>query len=298
MIYEELKNLISLTRNDNTVDIFDSAVLLFESMGEDNYMQIFEATMGASTNLNDDELIGELIVDMHVIVDNIFLMQGIKLIDEVLISDKIKIARGLLAIFDYSDKTAISRILETDLNAEEIVSEILPLVCDIKTEEAFSLISEVNDAVPNRLRVLFAEVPDTAQEDPYTEAIKQIIAAYARFKENILESKPFYTDRFLSNIDTVGMDYETYLNELFKHQPFQDLLSAMDAAPKVGSADVFESVSKYLIGISILSIDGHDNYINTIKNHLTDITNNISSLTRLESAISDNLIKLNRVFNA
>jgi hypothetical protein len=297
MIYDELKNLISITRSDNTVEIFDNAVLLFEAMGEDNYMQIFEATMGASPNLSDDELIGELIVDLHVIVDNLFMIQGIKLIDDTLISDKIKIARGLLSIFDYSDKAAIARILETDLNPEEIIAEILPLVCDIQTEEAFSLLAEVNEAVPGRLKALIIPQPDIEQEDPYGAAIQRIIASYGQFKEKILESKSFYTDRFLNSMDTIGLDYDTYLNELLKHKPFQDLLSYMDAAPKTGSVDVFDSVSKYLIGISILSIDGHDNYINTIKHHLTDITNNVSSLTRLESAISDNLIKLSRASN-
>lgn len=297
MIYDELKNLISITRSDNTVDVFDSAVLLFEAMGEDNYMQIFEATIGASSNLSDDELIGELVVDLHVIVDNLLSIQGIKLIDDVLISDKIKIARGLLAIFDYSDKVALSRILETDLNPEEMIAEILPLVCDIQTEEAFSLLAVVNEAVPHRLKTLITPQPDIEQEDPYGAAIQQIIAMYSQFKEKVLESKLFYTDRYLNSMDTIGLDYQTYLDEALKYKPFQDLLSVMDTAPKTGSSDVFDSVSKYLIGIAILSIDGHDNYINTIKHHLTDITNNVSSLTRLETAISDNLIKLSRASN-
>lgn len=297
MIYAELKNLITLTRNDNTADIFDSAVQLFDAMGEDNYMQIFEATIGASSNLSEDDLILELIEDLQVIVGSIFSMQGIKLVDEVLLSDKIKIAKGLLDIFDYSDRQALSRIIETDLNPEEKLSEILPLVCNVQTEEVFSLIADVNPMVIERLKMLIQPQPDLSDEDPYGAAIQQIIAAYGQFKENVLESKPFYTDRFIINTDTIGLDYQTYLDHILKCKEFQDSLSAMEVAPKTGDSAVFNTVSHYLLGISILSIDGHDNYINTIKNHLTDITNNVSCLTRLEAAISDNIIKLSRTSN-
>lgn len=297
MIYDELRNMIALARNDNTAEIFDSAVQLFEAMGEDNYMQIFEATMGASSNLSEDDLICELLVDLNLIVDNLFSIQGIKLIDEVLLSDKIKIAKGLLAIFDYSDKEAISRILDTDLNPEEVIAEILPLVCDIQTEEAFSLLAQVHEAVPGRLKLLFNPQPDIDQEDPYGAAIQRIIATYVQFKEKVAGRDNFYTDKFLSTTETIGLDYQTYLDELLKHKPFQDLLSNMDNASTNPNSDLFNEASKYLLGISILSIDGNDDYINTIRHHLTDITSSVNHLARLETAISDNILKLSRTTN-
>jgi hypothetical protein len=297
MIYDELRNMIALARNDNTAEIFDSAVQLFDAMGEDNYMQIFEATMGASSNLSEDDLICELLVDVNLIVDNLFSIQGIKLIDDVMLSDKIKIAKGLLAIFDYSDKEAISRILDTDLNPEEIIAEILPLVCDIQTEEAFSLLADVNENVPGRLKLFFSPGTSIDQEDPYGATIQRIIATYIQFKEKVAGADGFYADKFLNTTETIGLDYQTYLDELLKHKPFQDLLSSMDGASTNPKSDVFNEVSKYLVGISILSIDGNDDYMNTVRHHLTDITSNVNHLARLETAISDNILKLSRTTN-
>lgn len=294
MIYDELKNFISLVRKDNTVEIFDSAVSLFDAMGEDNYMQIFEATMGASSNLTEDETVQELLADIEILVESVFRVQGIAVVQEVLLSDKIKIAKGLLDIFDYSDRVAIMRILETDMNPEEQIAEVLTLVCDIQSEEAFAALEEVKPEVITRMKSLFTEQGNEEQEDSYSVAIQKIVASYSQFKENLLESGVFYTDKYLESTTSIGLDYEVYLTDLLKYKPFQDLLSTMDNAIKTKDGGVFNRISMYLIGISILSIDGSADYGSTIRSNLMDISSNISHLAKLEAAISENLIKLNR----
>jgi len=292
MIYDELKNLITMVRADDTVDIFDEAVKLFDAMNQDNYMDIFEATVSSSPNLTDDQLITELLNDLNLLLDNIFSIQGVKLIDEVLISDKIKIARGLIAIFDYSDKTSMARVIETDLNPEEKLSELLNMVTDIPTEECFSLLAEVNPAVPTRIGELILEEATETMQAVYNDLMKSIVESYIVFKERLLDKKPFYTDKYFKDAQTIGLDYKYYLDELLQADEFKDLLAKMDNLGKVSDDAVYDEVSKYMIAVYLLSVHEQTNPIQVIRDHMNLVTSNVDSLTKLETSVSKNLIKL------
>lgn len=289
MIYDELKNLLVLTRADNTADTFDMAVGLFETMGQDDYMGIFEATISSSPGLTDEELVGELINDLNVLINNIFSIQGVTLIDDIVLSDKVKLAKGLLDIFDYSDRSTLARIVETDLNPEEKLAELLSLVTEYETETAFSFIEEVNPAVPERIKELIVE---EIMEESYNEVMKTIVELYIRYKERLMGNEPFYLDKHVSAIDTIGLEYKTYLTDLLKHQPFIELLSKLDTISKIGGEEIYSQISKYLIGIACLSTDGFAKPIETIRAHMDQITNNINALSKLETYISKYLIQL------
>lgn len=290
MIYDELRNLIALARADNTVDIFDEAISLFDTMGQDNYMEIFEATVSSSPGLTDEQVVLELLDDLHLIVNNIFTVQGISLIDEIVLSDKIKIAKAILSIFDYSDRVAIARILETDLNPEEKIAELISLVSDIPTEEAFTFITDVNPGVIARLsEVIKDNESETIEID---EDFKKVIQTYILFKQKILNDSHILTDKYLVEGGTIGLPYSVYLEDLLKHKSFSDLLIEMDNITKANDSSKTDEIAKHLLGIAILSIDSNGNYAKVIKDNLSSITSNVTHTTKIESSISEQLIRL------
>lgn len=290
MIYDELRNLVALARADNTVDIFDEAISLFETMGQDNYMEIFEATVSSSPGLTDEQVVLELLDDLHLIVNNIFTVQGISLIDEIVLSDKIKIAKAILSIFDYSDRVAIARILETDLNPEEKIAELISLVSDIPTEEAFTFITDVNPGVIARLsEVIKDNESETIEID---EDFKKVIQTYILFKQKILNDSHILTDKYLVEGGTIGLPYSVYLEDLLKHKSFSDLLIEMDNITKANDNSKTDEIAKHLLGIAILSIDSNGNYAKVIKDNLSSITSNVTHTTKIESSISEQLIRL------
>lgn len=289
MIYDELKNLLALSRFDNTVDVFDEAVSLFETMGQDDYMGIFEATINSLPDNTEDELVDALLLDLHVLVNNIFSIQGVTLKEEVLLSEKVKLARGLLDIFDYSDRTALMRVVETDQNPEEKLAELFSMVTPFDTEYAFEMIQEVNPAVPERIKELIVE---EVMQESYDAVMKEIVELYIKFKQNLLDNKPFYTDKHVAAVDTIGLDYNTYLTDLLKHKEFTDLLATLETMGKIGDESVYQQISHYLIGIACLSADGFTTPIETIRKHMDKVTNNINALGKLENHISKDLIKL------
>lgn len=290
MIYDELRNLIALTRSDNTPEVFDQAISLFETMGQDNYMEIFEATVSSSPGLTDEQVVLELLDDLHLIVNNIFTVQGISLIDEIVLSDKIKIAKAILNIFDYSDRVAIARILETDLNPEEKIAELISLVSDIPTEEAFTFITDVNPGVIARLsEVIKDNESETIEID---EDFKKVIQTYILFKQKILNDSHILTDKYLVEGGTIGLPYSVYLEDLLKHKSFSDLLIEMDNITKANDNSKTDEIAKHLLGIAILSIDSNGNYAKVIKDNLSSITSNVTHTTKIESSISEQLIRL------
>ena len=290
MIYDELRNLASLTRADNTVDVFDEAISLFNAMGQDNYMDIFEATVSSSPGLTDEQIILELLDDVHLIVNNIFTLQGISLIDEIVLSDKIKVAKAILAIFDYSDKVAITRILETDLNPEEKIAELISLVSDIQTEEAFTFITDVNPGVIARLSEVINGDEDEAET--VTDDIKGVIQTYISFKQKIVKEETFFTDNYLRQGGTIGLPYSIYVEDLLKHKHFVDLLAEMDNSNKSNDNTKTDEVAKHLLGVAILAIDSNGNYAKVIKDHISLITSNVAHTTKIESSVSQYLIQL------
>lgn len=290
MIYDELRNLVTLTRADNTVDVFDEAVSLFDKMGQDNYMEIFESTVSSSPGMSDDEVVVELLSDVNLIVNNIFTVQGIELIDEIVLSDKIKIAKALIDIFDYSDKVAIARVLETDLNPEEKIAELVSLVSDIPTEDAFSYIVEVNPGVIARLIETIKDPEIDSEEN--IEEFNNIIEKYILFKTKILSNAPFFTDKYLSNGNTIGLPYATYLEDLLNHKLFSDLLSSMDDSTKQDVEKSIEEIANMLLGIAILSSDSLGNYAKVIKDNIFKLTSNLNHTSKIESTVSQLIIKL------
>lgn len=289
MIYDELKNLLALSRFDNTVDVFDEAVSLFETMGQDDYMSIFEATINSMPDNTEEEVIDNLLMDLHVLINNIFSIQGVALKEEVLLSEKVKLARGLLDIFDYSDRTALMRIVETDQNPEEKLAELFSLVTPFETEYAFDMIEEVNPAVPERVKELIVE---ETMEESYNAAMKEMVELYIKFKQNLMDNKPFYTDKHLSNVESVGLGYSTYLNDLLKYKDFTDLLATLDTMSRVGDESVYQQISRYLIGIACIAADAFTTPIEAIRKNMDKVTNNINALGKLENQISKDLIKL------
>lgn len=289
MIYDELKNLLALSRFDNTVDVFDEAVSLFDTMGQDDYMSIFEATINSMPDNTEEEVIDNLLMDLHVLINNIFSIQGVTLKEEVLLSEKVKLARGLLDIFDYADRTALMRIVETDQNPEEKLAELFSLVTPFETEYAFDMIEEVNPAVPERVKELIVE---ETMEESYNAVMKEMVELYIKFKQNLMDNKPFYTDKHLSNVESIGLDYRTYLNDLLKHKDFTDLLATLDTMGKIGDESVYQQISRYLIGIACIAADAFTTPIETIRKNMDKVTNNINALGKLENQISKDLIKL------
>lgn len=290
MIYDELRNLVALARADSTVDIFDEAISLFETMGQDNYMEIFEATVSSSPGLTDEQVVLELLDDLHLIVNNIFTVQGISLIDEIVLSDKIKIAKAILSIFDYSDRVAIARILETDLNPEEKIAELISLVSDIPTEEAFTFITDVNPGVIARLSEVIKD--NESETIEINDDFKKVIQTYILFKQKILNDSHILTDKYLVEGGTIGLPYSVYLEDLLKHKAFSDLLIEMDDITKANDNSKTDEIAKHLLGIAILSIDSNGNYAKVIKDNLSSITSNVAHTTKIESSISEQLIRL------
>lgn len=290
MIYDELRNLVALARADNTADIFDQAISLFDTMGQDNYMDIFESTVSSSPGLTDEQIVSELIEDVHLLVNNILTVQGISVIDEIVLSDKIKIAKALLSIFDYSDRVAIARILETDLNPEEKIAELISLVSDIQTEEAFAFITEVNPGVIARLSEIIKGDEDTSES--LTDELKSVIQTYISFKQKVLKDQPFFTDKYLIEGGTIGLPYSVYLEDILNHKHFVDLLAQMDNSTKINDNTKTGEVAKHLLGISILSIDSNGNYAKVIKDNMSLVTSNVSHTTKIESTVSQYLIQL------
>ena len=290
MIYDELRNLIALTRSDNTPEVFDQAISLFDTMGQDNYLEIFEATVSSSPGLTDEQVVLELLDDLHLIVNNIFTVQGISLIDEIVLSDKIKIAKAILSIFDYSDRVAIARILETDLNPEEKIAELISLVSDIPTEEAFTFITDVNPGVIARLSEVIKD--NESETIEINDDFKKVIQTYILFKQKILNDSHILTDKYLVEGGTIGLPYSVYLEDLLKHKSFSDLLIEMDNITKANDNSKTDEIAKHLLGIAILSIDSNGNHAKVIKDNLSSITSNVTHTTKIESSISEQLIRL------
>lgn len=296
MIYAELRNLVSRIRADNTVDILDSAKDLFDKMGHDSYMDVFEATIGSTQGSSDNDIIDNLLLDVHAILNQLFSMQGVAVVDDILLSDKIAIASALVDVFEYEDRQAIITILNADMTPEEKISDVLALVCVLNSEEIFTYIQEVNPNIIGRMLDVLG--PPAQEVVDLEDAVQQkrIIDAYVQYKQGVLNGQPHITDIYLINPQSIGLPYLMYLDNILKSSTTKSLLTELDKYDQVVRAinTNHEKLTSILLGIAILSGENDMNFSKTITENLSAVSGNANTMKNITACINDLLIKMNR----
>lgn len=281
MIYDELRNYLNLTTDEDTVALFDSAVEVFDSFGVENYMDVFDATMGDNTELGENFVVDGLRGAMASYVNSILKEHGIVATEMATISQRIELCKGLLLLSQYEEKNVVRLILEGNESAHETVAELLSLTTSFKTDMGMSLMESVEDSLMEKLKVVF-------NEDEYEIVPGEDVSVYtnAFLKLKNKHARVLWAERFLDHPDVIGLSFSTYF-KAFMSEMGHLFNEQMDK-------EAVEAIALEMVGATALSEATIEKCSETLKDYTDEMFANIEHITQFDMAVRNILINYHK----
>jgi hypothetical protein len=275
--FAELKNFLCLTRSDETAELVQNAVLVFDLYNVPGYMDVYARTMDTNQETNPNDLVFLLLDDTKTMLSMLLNVQGIVVGEQAEISDLIALTTATSDMVKHEDKQTINRFLETDESVEEIYAELVNFVSGFPIEKVLDLVDAIT---PN-----FTAMMKDAMQEPEvnleaSELLDKIVISYKKFKA-IMKEESLYSDRFLSQNSTIGLDFKSYLN----------IYSKSGVHLKEHTPETYRQVAVDLFGMACLSCDGFNNHLVIIRGELSGIYPDIGSSTKVDIEIGKLLME-------
>ena len=279
MHYAELRNYLTLSTDQDTVDIFDDAIDVIERYDIPDYMDLFDQVYGEASYLSDVEVVDGFKNTLSSILSTIISQHGIELKDDVLISEKIAISLGLYRLNDYEDRSSMLLILETEQSPQETLSELLSLVSEYAIEKILSLLESVSPFVISNLRNIIV-TPETNKLEPVEET-RQQIEDYSKFK-NKFGQHILWSDKYFSHVEAIGLPYSVYMNIYVneKQESFTELQLPL--------------IAKDIVSIACLSEETVSKAKEIVQEYSDRIYSDLNLITKLDMAVTKTLMEFHR----
>jgi len=273
MIYPELKNYIMQVSSPETVDLFDSAVVIFDKYDVSSYMDLFDDTMGTYSGSGDTTIMDLLLDNLVTMIVKIINIQGVELNENVITSQLIDIADGLFELPYYDDKVALLDILSTDEPDEVKFCTLMAMVTPYDVDNLLSMLDKLNPEFIENFKSQIKTV------DPTVRAvdIQKHIDAYSKFKERVIGNKSHYCDKYFMLGSNIGLPYADYI----KQYQLDKIEYLHDTDSKYVS-----QIAEDLVGLTTLSNDGIDNPLLVIRKYLSEVYPDINVTTKVDIAVS------------
>lgn len=281
LTYPELRNLIALSRADETCELFDEAVAVFDKYSVPGYMDVFDATLGNHPDVGDEDMVTYLVEDAKLIAENLLNIQGIQLNEGVPLSGIVMLANATFDMTNYEDKDLLDRILGLDESPIEIYGQLVELVSGLRVIGVMEMVNSVSSAFVPTFRELLTQSKEPEETD---EVMPKILAAYTQWKVNCQQGAPLYADKYLQQNTTIGLPFEVYLH---LYQVDTHFSATTDLQQ-------LQQVAKDIFGLALLSQDGFNNPLMTIRSKLSVLFPDVDSSTKVDLEINKLLTEYSR----
>lgn len=274
MIYPELQNYLSQISSNETVDLFDNAIKVFDKYDLDDYMNVFDNTISDNSSAAAEIILDFLQSDLKVLLEHLLTIQGVTLNDNASISQTIEIADALFELPYYLDKIILNNIISSDESDLVKFCQLINLLTQFSVEEILSIMGELNEEFINNFKGQI-KVVETSVTDEVK--VKKHVDAYIKYRDLILNNKPNYCDKFFTQVASIGLPYEDYIKQyqIDKNEYLHDTDSTF-----------INQIAQDLVGLTTLSCDGIDNPLLVIRKYLSEIYPDINATTKIDIAVS------------
>lgn len=275
--FAELKNYLCLTRSDETADLVQTAVTVFDLYNVPGYMDVYARTMDTNQETNPNDLVFLLLDDTKTMLNMLLSVQGITVGEQAEVSDLVSLCSATFEMARHEDKQTINRFLETDESVEEIYAELVNFVSGFSIEKVLELVDAI---APNFTAMMKDAVQEPQVNLEASDLLGKIVISYQKFK-GIMGETPLFADRFLSHNSTIGLDFKSYLN----------IYTKSGGHLKEQSPELFKEVAVDLFGLACLSCDGYSNHLVIIRGELSSLYPDIGSSTKIDIEIGKLLME-------
>lgn len=255
------------------VQTFDTAIVVFEKYGLDDYMDMFEAVSFDDPNANDTQVLDQLQTNLMAVLRNLLVMQGLHPAEHTLPSQVVEFADAMYMVADYEDRDTVFGLLNAEMPTQELAGEILALLTPYSADEAMGLLEQVDESFTASLKGRLTREAEEPSEEELQSCERQI-KAYLAYKQ-VVGGEALYSDRFFQHSGAIGLEFKDYLKLYQSDKEGEDLASA---DPR--------SIAKDLVGMAFLSSDGVDSPLIVVRKYLSELFADINVTTKIDVAVS------------
>ena len=279
MLYAELRNYLMLSTDQDTVDLFDNAIDVFNDFDIPDYMDIFDRVYGEATGLSDVEMVDGFNNTLDTILTTIITQHGIELNTSPIISDKIKICSGLYRLSTYEEKQTLLLVLDSGQSDQEIFGELMELVSDYKTEHVLSMIDSVSEFFISNFKELILTPEQNKLVSVEHSALQ--VADFLKFKENVT-NRVLWTDKYFKHVEAIGLPFAIYLQVyLIEQRAFF-------------TESNLTGVAEELIAMACLSEETSSKTLELVRKWASYVYSDLNLTTKLDIQINKLLMEFHR----
>jgi hypothetical protein len=276
MIYSELKNYLVQSSSPELVSLFDRAIDILEAFDVEDYMNLFDASIGENIGSYDQAVTDGLRSTLDDILTTLLIQHTVVLTTEATLSDKLFMLTGLLRLQNWEDKVTLMTVTDSDQSDQEVFAELIAVVNNCSIEKVLILVESFN---PSLLEAFKRECLGTVQETLVDfEDVSQQISDYSKVKQAML-NRPIWSDRLLPHAGSIGMPY---LLEQGKY--YSEILTPALAG----------ILAQELVGLVALSEEGLRNALQAVRTNMSELCTDLNNATKLDIAVGQFLLEVNR----
>lgn len=212
MIYEDVRKIILQSSTDDTINIIDKAVEVFELYEADGYVLVYETGLGEVLELDAGSVIDRIKADTYDMLENLLQMQGIEIREDAILSDVIELTRATYESVFYGDVEDLKATLAAFADDRECYCEITSKSSVLSYEQIDDLLISVTDSYKENFLSLLAEKDSENTEIP--ENLNEIVEQYIKARAVIGEDN--WCDQYVLNPSTINLDAKFYIDQLKK----------------------------------------------------------------------------------
>lgn len=275
MIYSEIQNYLTQVTDPMTVELFDSAVEVFEKLNFEDYLDAYENAIGDTIHLGDVETMDALRARTEEMIDSLLAMHGVFLVDNALLADRIKVIHALANMADYEDKSSILLALESDDGDIETFAVIVGILSGLCADNVLSWVHEIHDGLLEKMKELV--VQPEIERMPEAKELMQHMQEYSKYRI-VFQNDDRWTERFVKHSEAIGLPFTSYATLYMGGQLKVDLQNDEELAMR--------KICVNLIGIGCLSDEGARSVRQNAHPYMEQIYPDMSQLTRLDIKLS------------
>jgi hypothetical protein len=264
--YAEMQNHIRAAQDDDTIELFDEAIKVFDLYQTPGYMEIFETTFANLVDPSDVEVILAWQKNLREILTSLMNYQGVVLVDDILISDLLEIARASFEFIFNEDKQTLFRQIESIENESELYAEIISNNSSLGVEFVLSQLLSVPD---NLGGIIKGRLLELQEEQTHAKELGQILKRYAAFKKTTHGQTYLFADQLINNPRVLGLPMENYVS----------MFLAGQHRPSETDQETYKRVSKELFALACLSCDGFSNPVHCVRQIVSQVYSDVQACT-------------------
>lgn len=262
--------LSSFLEQNTTPEVKDSIINSFDTfdiIGAENYEDQYIELLMTEEIYDTGTLLSKIIQLTLDYQKDILREHGITLINTVSISVCDKIIDAILGIQDYSDRKAITKILDTPVIANEVFAELINLITGESIDSILSYIENVNDSFIGKAKEYFSDSENLIPEEEFAQR-KIYIDLLKKFIDKTNSKLKLVMN--LSNGLDVGFPMSVYLSFIGR-----DIEAMKD-----------DEAARELVAMAYISSDGYTNPISIISNNIDNYVADLDKITRISIEVN------------